>query len=71
MFTEWLNGGHDLQPPTWDVLIQSLTAANLMEIADILSCTIEIVSFNLIQLVIIIKTYNSFNNNIIIINQTF
>ena len=55
MFTEWLDGGHDLQPPTWDVLIQSLRAANLMEIADLLSRTIEIVSFNLIQLVITIK----------------
>ena len=47
MFTEWLNGGRDLQPPTWDIFIQSLTAANLTEIADILSYTIEIVSFNL------------------------
>ena len=62
MFTEWLNGGRDLQPPTWNVLIQSLRAANLAEIADLLSCTIEIVSFNLIQLVII---YSTFNNNII------
>ena len=58
MFTEWLNGGHDLQPPTWNVLIQSLRAANLTEIADILSYTIEIVSFNLMPLIIItsIKT---------------
>jgi hypothetical protein len=51
MFTEWLNGGRDLQPPTWDVLIQSLIAANLRKIADLLSRTIEIVSFtsNIIQ----------------------
>ena len=45
MFMEWLDGGHDLQPPTWDVLIQSLTAANLTEIAYLLNHTIEIVSF--------------------------
>ena len=45
MFTEWLNGGRDLQPPTWNVLIQSLRAANLTEIANLLSRTIEIVSF--------------------------
>jgi hypothetical protein len=45
MFTEWLDGGHDLQPPTWDVLIKSLIAANLTEIAVLLSRTIEIVSF--------------------------
>jgi hypothetical protein len=46
MFTEWLAGGHDLQPPTWNVLIQSLTAANLTGIANLLSHTIEIVSFS-------------------------
>ena len=45
MFTEWLDGSHDLKPPTWDVLIQSLRAANLTEIADLLNHTIEIVSF--------------------------
>ena len=44
MFTEWLDGGHDLQPPTWNVLIQSLRAANLIETATLLSRTIEIVS---------------------------
>jgi hypothetical protein len=44
MFTEWLAGGHDLQPPTWDALIQSLTAVGLTEIADLLSHTIIIVS---------------------------
>ena len=44
MFTDWLAGGHDLRPPTWDVLIQSLRAANLSEIADLLKF-IEIVSF--------------------------
>jgi hypothetical protein len=47
MFTKWLAGGHDLRPPTWDVLIQSLRAANLPEIADLLkfNSTTEIVSF--------------------------
>ena len=44
MFSDWLDGGHDLQPPTWDVLIQSLRAANLPEIADLLKF-ITIVSF--------------------------
>ena len=47
MFTEWLDGGHDLQPPTWNILIQSLTAANLTEIAYLLNRTIEIVSSHL------------------------
>ena len=55
MFIEWLEGGRDLQPPTWSVLIQSLTAANLTEIADLLSRTIEIVSIDLIWLVITIQ----------------
>jgi hypothetical protein len=45
MFTEWLKGGRDLQPPTWNVLIQSLAAANLTGIAHLLSRIIEIVSF--------------------------
>ena len=47
IFTGWLAGGHDLKPPTWDALIQSLTAANLPEIADLLKFnrTIENVSF--------------------------
>jgi hypothetical protein len=44
MFTKWLDGGHDIKPPTWDALIQSLRAANLPEIADLLKF-IEIVSF--------------------------
>jgi hypothetical protein len=46
MFTDWLAGGHDLKPPTWDILIQSLRAAKLPEIADLLkfNYTIEIVS---------------------------
>ena len=35
MFSDWLDGGHDLQPPTWDILIQSLRAANLPEIVDL------------------------------------
>jgi hypothetical protein len=43
MFTDWLAGGHDLKPPTWDALIQSLRATNLPEIADLLKF-IEIVS---------------------------
>ena len=48
MFTEWLDGGHDLQPPTWDVLIHSLKTENVTERADLLSRSIEIVSFTLI-----------------------
>ena len=45
MFNCWLAGSHDLKSPTWDVLIQSLSAAKLTEIADLLNNTIEIVSF--------------------------
>ena len=45
MFTGWLAGSHDLKTRTWDVLIQSLRAAKLMEIADLLNHTIEIVRF--------------------------
>ena len=45
MFTEWLDGGHDLQPLTWKALIQCFRTANLTEMADLLCCTIEIVSF--------------------------
>ena len=44
MFTGWLNRGHDLKPPTWDVLIQSLRVANVIQMADMLHNTIEIVS---------------------------
>ena len=51
MFTEWLDGGHDLQPPTWDILITSLRAANLMGIANLLSHMIVIVSLHLIIIV--------------------
>ena len=53
MFTEWLEGGRDLQPPTWNVLIQSLRAANLTETANLLSRTIEIVSIILILWLVI------------------
>ena len=45
MFIDWLAGGHDLKPPTWDILIQSLKAAKLTGIADLLSTAIKIVSF--------------------------
>ena len=45
MFTAWLAGGHDLKTRTWDVLIQSLKAVKLTEIADLLNHTIEIVCF--------------------------
>ena len=41
-FIDRLSRGHDF---TWNSLIQSLTAANLVEIANLLSCKIEIVSF--------------------------
>ena len=46
MFTEWLDGGHNLQPPTWDTIIQSLRVADLTEVADLLCHMIEIVSFS-------------------------
>ena len=42
MFIDWLSRGRDL---TWDCLIEALKAANLTETADLLSSTIEIVSF--------------------------
>jgi hypothetical protein len=48
MFTDWLAGGHDLKPPTWDVLIHSLRAAKLPEIADL---------FKFIDIVRIIRLY--------------
>ena len=44
IFSCWLEGGHDLKPPTWDTLISCLKQANLLDIADRL-CNIEIVSF--------------------------
>ena len=47
VFTDWLAGGHDLKPPTWNVLIQSLRAAKLMEVADLLDRTIDIVSMKI------------------------
>ena len=47
MFTDWLAGGHDLNPPTWNILIQSLRAAKLMETADLLDRTIDIVSMKI------------------------
>ena len=65
MFIEWLDGGRDLQPPTWNVLIQSLRAANLTEIANLLSRTIEIVSFILLWLAISYYTTSLFNLSII------
>ena len=42
MFIDWLSRGRDL---TWKSLIQSLKAANLTEIANLLNSRIEIVSF--------------------------
>ena len=44
VFSCWLEGEHDLKPPTWDVLIQCLKQANLLDIAEMLS-NIQIVSF--------------------------
>ena len=44
MFIDWLSKGHDL---TWKSLIQSLKAANLTDIANLLSSRIDIVSFKL------------------------
>jgi hypothetical protein len=43
MFSDWLSGGHDLKPPTWDALIQSLRATKLPKIAKF----IVIVSFTM------------------------
>ena len=63
MFTEWLEGDRDLQPPTWDVLIQSLTAAKLTAIADLLSRSIDVVSF----ISIISCRRYQLDNNIIIL----
>ena len=47
IFSCWLEGEHDLKPPTWDVLVQCLKQANLLDIADMLS-NIQIVSLNVI-----------------------
>ena len=44
IFSCWLEGEHDLKPPTWDVLIQCLKLANLLDITEMLS-NIQIVSF--------------------------
>ena len=63
MFTEWLEGGRDLQPPTCNVLIQSLRAANLIETATLLSRTIEIVSI-IMASYIYYYTTSLFNLNI-------
>ena len=43
MFSCWLEGEHDLKPPTWDVLIQCLKQANLMDIVEMLN-NLQIVS---------------------------
>ena len=51
VFIDWLEG-HD---STWNSLIQSLKAANLMEIADLLSSKIEMVNFTSITRVYITK----------------
>ena len=31
MFTRWLDGDHDLQPPTWDTLVHSLMCVGLVD----------------------------------------
>ena len=43
IFSCWLEGEHDLKPSTWDVLIQCLKQANLLDIAEMLS-NLQIVS---------------------------
>ena len=43
IFSSWLQGERDLKPPTWEVLIQCLRQANLLDIAEMLS-NIKIVS---------------------------
>ena len=54
IFTGWLEGGHDLKPAMWDVLIQSLKDVKLTKIADLLHSTIDIVSFMPIALCVVI-----------------
>ena len=46
MFSRWLEGEHDLKPPTWDVVIQCLKEANLLDLAETLS-NIRIVRFDI------------------------
>ena len=46
MLSCWLQGEHDLKPPTWEVLIQCLKRANLLDVAELLS-NIQIVSLNM------------------------
>jgi hypothetical protein len=61
MFIDWLNGGHDLEPPTWDALIQSLNAANIIDLANLLSTTIDIVSNtpnNYIELMFVMHAFS-------------
>ena len=45
IFSCWLVGEHDLKSPTWEVLIQCLRQANLLDIAEMLN-NLQIVSFN-------------------------
>ena len=37
IFSRWLEGEHDLKPPTWEVLSQCLKQASLLDIAEMLS----------------------------------
>ena len=46
IFSCWLEGEHDLKPPSWEVLIQCLKQANLLDIAEMLS-NLQIVSFSI------------------------
>ena len=45
IFSRWLEGEHDLKPPTWEVLIQCLMQANILDIAKMLN-NIQIVSLS-------------------------
>ena len=45
IFSCWLQGEHDLKPPTWEVLVQCLKQANIVDAAEMLS-NLQIVSFN-------------------------
>ena len=46
IFSCWLEGEHDLKPPTWNVLIWCLKQANLLDIAEMLLISnIQFVSF--------------------------
>ena len=58
MFTGWLEGGHDLRPATWTVLIASMKAAKLMPLANLLSNTIKLDPVSFIFFPLFVSCYN-------------